>query len=86
MTERNAIAILPLAITCPICSSAPYVEECWHKGPWAVGCYKMLPFEHFVGVNGDSRLDAIREWNIEAVKVAALSVGEQLDSSKERLA
>lgn len=38
--------------------------------PWYAGCYRMTPEEHFVGVNGDSRADAIREWNAEVSKIA----------------
>ena len=61
---------------CPVCSGQPDVEECSIPGTgWAVGCYKMIPFEHFVGVNGDSRLDAVRAWNVEAYKVGAMARG-----------
>ena len=38
----------------------------------------MMPIEHFVGVNGDNRLDVIRLWNIEIAKIEATRVdGEQ---------
>lgn len=65
------ILSIPKPCNCPVCDSAPYVEQCepWPRGhgpaPWSVGCYRMTPIEHFVGVNGDNQLDAIRAWNAE---------------------
>lgn len=63
--------VVAIVSACPVCGREPYVEECWHNGPWAVGCYNINPTEHFVGVNGDNRSDAIRAWNIETRTVAA---------------
>lgn len=65
---------------CPVCGSDPYVTqvEPWPRGhgpaPWAAGCYRTIPVEHFVGVNGDDRADAIHLWNIETAKVTAMDV------------
>lgn len=54
---------------CPVCGSVPDVEPCepWPKdaGPqaWYVGCYRQQPVEHFRGVNGDDRADALKNWS-----------------------
>lgn len=56
---------------CPVCDKEPYVEECWARGPWAVGCYGVFPTEHFVGANGSTRLETIRKWNAEATEQSA---------------
>lgn len=64
---------------CPVCGRKPLIEQCapwpsWRgKAPWAAGCYRNMPFEHFVGVNGDTEPEARRLWNAEADKIAALS-------------
>lgn len=72
MTMPSAVILAkPECKPCPVCGSAPYIEECEPRGAWAVGCYKMVPREHFVGVNGDNQLDAIRNWNIEVGKIDA---------------
>jgi len=69
------ITAIPRACLCPVCNSQPFVERCepWPRGegpaPWAVGCYRTMPEEHFVGVNGDNQLDAIRLWNDECGKI-----------------
>lgn len=66
------VLTIPKPRACPVCGSLPYVEQCepWPRGqgpaPWAAGCYSMRPIEHFVGVNGDNQLDAIKLWNSEA--------------------
>ena len=71
------VLAIPKAAACPVCQRAPYVERCepWPRGhgpaPWAVGCYALAPFEHFVGVNGADQLDAIRQWNAESELVLA---------------
>jgi hypothetical protein len=71
-----AILTAPKPAVCPVCGQPPYVEryEPWPRGhgpaPWAVGCYALTPIEHFVGVNGDGQLDAIRLWNSEADKIS----------------
>lgn len=80
MTDETATVLQfrPAIRRCPVCGAEPYIEEVepWDRkngpAPWAAGCYKMIPFEHFVGINGDSEADAKRLWNIEADKVAAL--------------
>jgi len=75
----SVVALRPAVRKCPICGGEPYIEEVepWPRdcgpAPWAAGCYRMIPFEHFVGVNGDNEIDARRQWNIKADKVAALS-------------
>lgn len=72
-----SVTPIPRPTACPVCGAQPYVEQCdpwprWHgRAPWAVGCYSLHPIEHFVGVNGDNQLDAIRLWNSEAEKIAA---------------
>lgn len=63
---------------CPICGGRPSIDQvaAWPRDygppPWYAGCYGREPFEHFVGVNGDTSSDARRLWNIEADKIAAL--------------
>ncbi len=53
---------------CPYCKREPNVERCepWRSdaGPnsWFVGCYQSGALEHFIGVNGDNRADALRNW------------------------
>jgi hypothetical protein len=68
MTMRTNIIPLQLPIPCPVCGKEPYVEECWARGPWAVGCYGVYPTEHFCGVNDGNRLNTIRKWNAEATE------------------
>ncbi|WP_398473603.1 hypothetical protein [Tardiphaga sp.] len=56
---------------CPVCGRQPDIDKCgpWPKGlgpaPWYAGCYRGGKDEHFVGVNGDNRSDAVRAWNAE---------------------
>lgn len=55
---------------CPVCGRKPQVEKCEPWGgpgaaPWYVGCYDPGIKEHFRGVNGDNKLDAIKRWNQE---------------------
>lgn len=79
----SVLELKPAISSCPICGGRPYIEECapWPRGhgpaPWAAGCYRTIPFEHFVGVNGDDQADATRLWNIEAAKVAAMIAEHQ---------
>lgn len=53
---------------CPVCGSAPEVErvEPWPRSlgpaPWYVGCYRGGKSEHFIGVNGDTKAEAMGEW------------------------
>lgn len=71
----NVLTLRPPLSTCPVCGAKPYCEEVepWPrsqgKPPWSAGCYRFMPFEHFVGVNGDDELDTIRQWNAEADKI-----------------
>lgn len=67
--------IMPIAACCPVCGSRPSIEEC---GPrprgcpplgWRAGCYSVIPEEHYIGVNADTRLDAVRQWNQEVAKI-----------------
>lgn len=67
---------------CPICGRDPVIERCepWPKEagpqPWHVGCYRNGVFEHYIGVNGDSRDDAIAEWDREVSRsVVRVPVG-----------
>lgn len=51
---------------CPICYSPPDIGLC---SPW-MQCAAPQPFyavcnEHRMGVNGDTRRDAIKAWNME---------------------
>ena len=54
---------------CPVCGRKPDVDRCgpWPKdsgpAPWYVGCYDPGIDEHFRGVNGDTKSDAINQWN-----------------------
>lgn len=69
---------------CPVCSSDPYVEqvESWPgrlgAAPWAVGCYKMIPTEHFVGVNGDTKEQALSNWEYEVKKARLMAEPQRL--------
>ena len=63
---------LPAIAPCPICGGEPDIDECGplprgapHLG-WYAACYRMTPEEHFVGVNADTRLEAVRLWNDQA--------------------
>lgn len=53
---------------CPHCGRQPTVERVapWPGGigpaPWHVGCYRSGNNEHYVGDNGDTKLDAIAAW------------------------
>lgn len=54
---------------CPVCGRKPEVDMCapWPKdmgsAPWYVGCYDPGHKEHFRGVNGSTKADAIKQWN-----------------------
>lgn len=56
---------------CPYCNRQPQVEKCepWPRDagpqPWYVGCYQGGDREHFIGSNGDTREDAISNWERE---------------------
>lgn len=56
---------------CPYCNRQPSVERCepWSRSdgpqPWYVGCYQGGSGEHFIGANGDTREDAMRNWERE---------------------
>lgn len=72
-----AVTLIPTTAVCPVCGRRPYIERCepWPRqhgpAPWAIGCYSTHPEEHFVGINGDTQLDAINLWNSEAEKIRA---------------
>lgn len=59
------------ASPCPRCGAKPDIEKCWPwphgcgPAPWYVGCYSGGNDEHFVGVNGDTRKEALANWEIE---------------------
>lgn len=64
--------VLPISpVPCPVCERPVMPERCepWPAregpAPWHVGCYGYFPEEHYVGVNGDDEIDAIRRWNAE---------------------
>lgn len=71
-----SLKIVPVA--CPICGRPPDIGPCepWPTSegpqPWYAGCYAIVPTEHYVGVNGDDMLDAIRNWNVEVAKIIGL--------------
>lgn len=75
MTERYEVR------DCPICGRRPSIDKvaAWPTGygapPYYAGCYGQTPFEHFVGVNGDTESETRRLWNAEAEKVTALIPG-----------
>lgn len=62
---------------CPYCGRQPDIEPCepWPRSagpqPWYAGCYQAGEREHFVGCNGDSKADAIKNWEREVAKYAA---------------
>lgn len=68
------ISVLPLVQKCPVCGGEPDIgqTEPWPKehgpAPWYAGCYRVTPIEHFVGVNGDTRLETVKAWNTEVAK------------------
>ncbi len=63
---------------CPYCKRRPHLERCepWSEKygaqPWYVGCYQSGDDEHFIGANGDTRDEAIRNW----IKAVALKEAE----------
>lgn len=56
---------------CPYCGRQPHIERCepWPKEagpqPWYAGCYSGGEREHFIGTNGDTRADALKNWEQE---------------------
>lgn len=66
---------LPEALRCPICGDRPDVGECGpatkETGPlgWYAGCYKPSGPEHCVMANGDTRSQAIINYNAEVAKL-----------------
>jgi len=54
---------------CPTCGRRPEIGQVapWPAKlglpPWYIGCYSNEPVEHFVGCNGDTHGEAVREWN-----------------------
>lgn len=56
---------------CPYCNSPPDVGPCtgWPrnmgKPPWHVGCYRSGDREHYIGVNGDTKAEALENWERE---------------------
>ena len=59
---------------CPHCGRQPKIETCepWPRNagsvPWYVGCYFSGTPEHFIGVNGDTKAEALEEWERETAK------------------
>lgn len=50
---------------CPVCGKQPDVDRC-HPGPgWYANCYGLRPYEHNIGGNGETRDEAIAEYNAE---------------------
>jgi hypothetical protein len=60
---------------CPHCGADPAIEACepwqrtWGPRPWHVGCYKGGEHEHYIGVNGDTRSEAIAKWDRKVATV-----------------
>lgn len=56
---------------CPYCGRQPEVDKCapWPRGqgpqPWYVGCYRSGEREHFIGANGDTKAEAMENWERE---------------------
>lgn len=70
-------------LSCPICKSRPDIGLCepWPKDagpqPFYACCYRMMPFEHCIAVNGGSRRDVLDRWDEESRRSAlAQSEGE----------
>lgn len=61
----------PAMSPCPYCKREPSVERCepWSSAdgpqPWYVGCYQGGSAEHFIGANGDTKADALKNWERE---------------------
>lgn len=73
MATAEALRITP--VPCPICERPVRAEQVgpWPRSqgpaPWHCGCYGLLPNEHYIGVNGDTEAEAIRNYNAEASKI-----------------
>jgi hypothetical protein len=84
------MTVINMLDPCPVCGGEPHVDqvEPWPANmgpaPWSVGCYRLIPTEHFVGVNGDNRLDAIRNWSAEVEKVKAMRAAAVEQSAQEK--
>lgn len=53
-----------MILPCPVCNRRPDIDRCTgFPAAWYAGCYSLKPREHFIGDNGDDRLDAIVNWN-----------------------
>jgi hypothetical protein len=51
-------------LPCPICGRAPLVDECEIPGTgWHAGCYGLYPYEHYLGVNRDTKELVVTAWN-----------------------
>lgn len=63
---------------CPHCGRDPIIETCepWPKGlgpqPWHVGCYQGGNDEHYIGADGDTRAEAIANWDREVAATLCL--------------
>ncbi len=66
---------------CPQCGRDPVIERCepWQKDmgpqPWHVGCYQGGSDEHYVGADGDTRDEAVANWDKAASAALRVSVG-----------
>ncbi len=69
---------------CPVCGRAPDIGRCgpWPKkygpAPWYAACFSMYPREHYMGAGGNSRSEAIDEWNERAAASAPAPEGAHL--------
>jgi len=65
---------LPGVLRFPTCNRLPKIGRCepWPKDagpqPWYAVCYSLGPYEHAVGVNGDSHHDVMEKWNAEVTR------------------
>ena len=67
------MVLFPEILSCPICGSQPDIGRCepWPRDagpqPFYATCYQSGDNEHCIGVNGDTRLDTIRNWNATVI-------------------
>lgn len=63
-------------LSCPICKSRPDIGLCepWPQDagpqPFYACCYRMIPFEHCIAVNGGSHRDVLERWDEESRRYA----------------
>ncbi len=70
MTRSFAVAVVASTGVAEVGACA-CTEECG-PAPWYVGCYKGGGDEHFVGVNGDTKAEALRLWREEVAEAQGI--------------